>query len=735
MGNQVNITGVGVVSSLGKNLEEHKKNLFSQTEGIKQKRFINGEHELNSYVGAVESELEVPEKYQQETRNFKFAFLAFEEAISSANLQLEEEKDKKIAICLGTSLGGKVLGQELLYSFEDNRLDMSNDLFKKRSLHYIADELIAYHGIKASYYVISTACSASNNAVILGTQLLQDGKCDIAICGGCDELSDISLAGFTSLGAINKESPCQPYSTGSGISLGEGAGFIVLEKNKVGKYGKVLGGSITSDAYHITAPKATGEGAGQIALNLSEQSGVPLNKVDYINGHGTGTRANDGMEKSMIGKNFPLTVRVSSTKGQTGHTLGAAGIIETINCILAIEEKTVPATKTLDSYQEDCFVRNQNIPKDISYALNFSFAFGGNNSGVLLASKDTPEETFLASENIHMDIISHASTLESLEDKSSRYENISKSFSKIRGLRYTDFSPSPKINPAQYRRMDNFSKMIAGTVAKAIERSSLDFKKIDLNKVGILFTTPSGPLEVVEDIEKQIRVEGYHQVSASKFPFTVMNAAAGMLSILFKIKGPVSVISSNVGFADGIIYAEEMMKNEKLSHVLIVSASQWTDFSLFAWEKLGYDPEKFRPSDYCSTLIVGNSSEKREARILGAEQIKYDNKVRTNEEIKHDLISLIEAELPIRGITFDTLKGVVWNANKKTEEKEYDVLRDWLAALDIPVYSLDELDFSSDGAGEELDYVLNKEDLKTGHYLIISYSRFGGLSTVLLEKI
>lgn len=177
------------------------------------------------------------------------------------------------------------------------------------------------------------------------------------------------------------------------------------------------------------------------------------------------------------------------------------------------------------------------------------------------------------------------------------------------------------------------------------------------------------------------------------------------------------------------------MKNEKLSHVLIVSASQWTDFSLFAWEKLGYDPEKFKPSDYCSTLIVGNSSEKSEARIMSAEQIKYDNNVRTHEEIKHDLISLIETELSIKGVPFEELKGVVWNANKKTEEKEYDVFIDWLAALDIPVYSLHELDFSSDGAGEELDYILNKEDLKLGRYLIISYSRFGGISTVLLKKI
>lgn len=731
MGNDVNITGVGIISSLGKNIQEHKKNLFSQAEGIKQKRFTNGNHELNSYVGAVEDELNVPDKYKGESRNFKLAFLAFEEAISSAKLNFSE--NKKIAICLGTSLGGKVLGQKALYDFEDGKRDIPSDMFEKRSLHHIVDELIAYHEIEASYYVISTACSASNNAVILGTQLLQDGKCDIAICGGCDELSDISLAGFTSLGAINEDSPCHPYSTGNGISLGEGAGFIVLEK-KDGRYGKILGGSITSDAYHITAPKATGEGAAQIALNLSQQSGVSLDKIDYVNGHGTGTRANDSMEKSLIGKNFPLTTRVSSTKGQTGHTLGAAGIIETINCILAMEEQKVPATKTIENNTEDHFVRNKNIPKDITYALNFSFAFGGNNSGVLLSKNGTATKTYVSDERVNMNILSHASTFEKLGDLKEKYVEISENTSKITGLRYNDFSSSVKINPAQFRRLDNFSKMSATTVAKAIERSGLDLRKLDLSKIGILFTTSSGPLEVVEDIEKQIRVDGYDQVSASKFPFTVMNAAAGMLSILFKIKGPVSVIASNVGFADGITYAEEMMKNEKLSHILIVSASQWTDLSLLAWEKLGYDTDKFIPADYCSVMLIENSSNITEAKILGAEQIKYDNVKKSEEEIREYLNTIIELELSKNSIKFENIKGIVWNANKKTEAKEYCVVEKWLESTDIPIYKLDELSFSSDGSGEELDFILNNNRLIRGIYLIIAYSRFGGISIVLMEK-
>ncbi|WP_240424549.1 beta-ketoacyl-[acyl-carrier-protein] synthase family protein [Lactococcus allomyrinae] len=396
MVHNVNITGVGIVSSLGLGIEEHKRNLFGQVDAIQQRQFTNNEHILDSYVGIVEQNLNVPEKYKNETKNFKLAFLAFEEALSSAKFNFKN-KEQRIAICLGTSLGGKTSGQEALYAFEDGNYDLEEEMFEKRSLHHIADELIAYHGLVASYYVISTACSASNNAVILGTQLLQDDKCDVAICGGCDELSDISLAGFSSLGAINIESSCNPYSLGKGISLGEGAGFIVLEKNSPRNYGKILGGSITSDAYHITAPKATGEGAAQIAYNLSDQTGILLDKIDYINGHGTGTRANDSMERAMIEKNFPVETKISSTKGQTGHTLGAAGIIEIINCILAMQEQRVPATKTLPSEEnpmETNFIKNKNFNKKINYALNFSFAFGATIVASFLLKIKCPKKHF-----------------------------------------------------------------------------------------------------------------------------------------------------------------------------------------------------------------------------------------------------------------------------------------------------------------------------------------------------
>ena len=728
----VYISGVGIVSSLGKNYEEHKENLFELKEGISRNSYENHGFVLESYTGKVQYDPKVPKQYKDETRHFRFAFKAFEEALASSGVNLGNHKN--IAVCLGTSLGGKVAGQEALYRFESGDLQVEAELLEKTSVHHIADELMAYHGIVGASYVISTACSASNNAVILGTQLLQDGECDLAICGGCDELSDISLAGFTSLGAINVEMPCQPYSSGKGINLGEGAGFVVLVKEKaLAKYGKIIGGLITSDAYHITAPKPTGEGAAQIAKQLVAKAGIEFKDIDYINGHGTGTQANDKMEKNMYTKLFPQTTLISSTKGQTGHTLGAAGIIELINCIAAIEEQYVPATRNVigtDDFPQN-FVYNKKKKHNIKNVLNFSFAFGGNNSGVLLASLDSSLETFAPEKDLKLAILGSASSLQKDHSSFVQYEEVASDFNDFKALRFKSAVPPKAINPAQFRKMDDLSKLVAVTTAKALETSQINMKKIDTSKVGIVFTTPSGPVDVVEGIEKQITTEGYAHVSASRFPYTVMNAAAGMLSIMFKIKGPLSVISTNAGAIDGIQYSKEMMKNDGLDYVLLVSAHQWTDMSLMWWEQLGYNSTDYVGADYCSVQVLSRHKTGDNPILLGSKQLKYSNK--TLHEISSIFDRSFKELISNLHLSPKDIKGIVWNERKKIDSLDYDFLQKISEQYQFPNLGQGQFNFSSNGAGEELDFITNA-NLSPGYYLALSYSKFGGISFAVIEK-
>lgn len=728
----VYVSGVGVVSSLGKNFNEHKKNLFELKDGIFKYSYENHGFILESYTGKGKDNLDVPMQYKDETRNFKFAFQAFREALVSSGVDLTSYKN--IAVCLGTSLGGKVAGQKALYRFEEGDFQIEEELLGKTSVHHIADELMAYHKITGSSYVISTACSASNNAVILGTQLLQDGKCDLAICGGCDELSDISLAGFTSLGAINTDMPCQPYSAGKGINLGEGAGFVVLVKDKsFAKYGKIIGGHITSDAYHITAPKPTGEGAFKIANYLVSKAGIDFKDIDYINGHGTGTLANDKMEKNLYTKLFPETTLISSTKGQTGHTLGAAGIIELINCLAAIEEQTVPATKNDIGVVgfPDNFVYNRKRKHSIKNVLNFSFAFGGNNSGVLLSSLDSPLETFEPENDVTMSILASAASIQNDKQTPFKYEEVSSTINDFKALRYLGGVAPKTINPAQFRKMDDFSKLVAVTTAQALSESNLNLKKVDTSKIGILFTTPSGPVEVVEGIEKQIITEGYAHVSASRFPFTVMNAAAGMLSIIFKINGPLSVIATNSGTLDGIQYAQEMMRNDNLDYVLLVSAHQWTDMSLMWCQQMGYDSQSFIGADYCSVQVLSRHGDQNHLQVLGSKQLKYSSK--TIDEISTIFDEALQDLLLKLNVAMKDIKGVVWNESKKIKSIDYDFLCKLQEKYQLSNLGQGQFSFSSNGAGEELDYIVNSS-IDAGYYLLLSYSKFGGISFALVKK-
>ena len=728
----VYVSGVGIVSSLGKNYAEHKANLFAMKDGISKNLYQNHDWTLEAYTGRIFDDPEVPECYQKETRNFKFAFAALQEALASSGVDLKNYH--KVALCLGTSLGGKVAGQEALYRFLDGDRQIEAELMGITSVHHIADELMAYHDIVGSSYVISTACSASNNAVILGTQLLQAGDCDLAICGGCDELSDISLAGFTSLGAISANMACQPYSSGKGINLGEGAGFVILVKDKaLAKYGKIIGGVITSDAYHITAPKPTGEGAAHIAQTLVEKAGIDFEAIDYINGHGTGTQANDKMEKNMYEKFFPETTLISSTKGQTGHTLGAAGVIELINCLAAIEEQTVPATKNTIGHEgfPDNFIYNQKRKHHIKNAMNFSFAFGGNNSGVLLSSLDSELETFPADSDVTLTLLASASSLDKAVQDSKQYELCGNDFNDIKAYRFKKAMPPKTINPAQFRKMDNFSKLVALTTDKALRASGLNLKKMDTSKVGIVFATPLGPVEVVEGIEEQITKDGYAHVSASRFPFTVMNAAAGMLSILFKIKGPVSVISTNSGAIDGIQYAKEMMRNDHVDHVILVSANQWTEFNMLWWQQMAYDEQTFVGADYCSAQILSRKAQENEAVILGSRQLKYGGK--SLEEVKAIFDAAFTELLSDLALTKTDIKACIWNSRKKIASTDYDFLSGLADVYGYQNLAEGQFAFASNGAGEELDFVVN-EDLASGHYLVLSYSKFGGISFAIVKK-
>ena len=286
---------------------------------------------------------------------------------------------------------------------------------------------------------------------------------------------------------------------------------------------------------------------------------------------------------------------------------------------------------------------------------------------------DSSLETFAPEKDLKLAILGSASSLQKDHSSFVQYEEVASDFNDFKALRFKSAVPPKAINPAQFRKMDDLSKLVAVTTAKALETSQINMKKIDTSKVGIVFTTPSGPVDVVEGIEKQITTEGYAHVSASRFPYTVMNAAAGMLSIMFKIKGPLSVISTNAGAIDGIQYSKEMMKNDGLDYVLLVSAHQWTDMSLMWWEQLGYNSTDYVGADYCSVQVLSRHKTGDNPILLGSKQLKYSNK--TLHEISSIFDRSFKELISNLHLSPKDIKGIVWNERKKIDSLDYDFLQ------------------------------------------------------------
>ena len=236
---------------------------------------------------------------------------------------------------------------------------------------------------------VATACSSSANAFAYAERLMRLGLCDAAVVGGVDTLCDSVLFGFNSLGLVST-APCRPFDVArDGISLGEAAGFALLERAGVGPW--LLGHGESSDAHHMSAPHPQGEGARRAIGRALTGTGIAAAQIDYINLHGTASRKNDEVEAAVVAELFPATTSASSTKGWTGHTLGAAGMLEAVITCLALENDFAPGTLNCDTPDgpHGASILRHNLEKPVRYALSHSFGFGGSNC-VLLFGRERP---------------------------------------------------------------------------------------------------------------------------------------------------------------------------------------------------------------------------------------------------------------------------------------------------------------------------------------------------------
>ncbi len=388
---RIAVTGIGVFCSIGKNVEEFTQSLKDGQSGIGPITLFD----TSKYPCKIGAEIREyrPEKLfgkkdlKKLSRTDQFGLVASEEAMRASGIHsyLSEE----VGVCLGAGAGG-------MFEAETYHREVLTKGKSRPSLlwpfipSYTTDRVAERFGFSGPKFTVTTACSSSATAIGYGADLIRSGKSKAVLCGGSEGLSELTFGGFSSLKAMDP-SPCKPFDRKrAGMSLGEGAGILILEdleeaeKRGAKILAEFLGYGIGGEAYHITAPEPSGMNEARIMKEALEDSGLAFSEVDYINAHGTGTPLNDKVETLSIKNAFgerAYSIPISSIKSSVGHCLGAAGAIEAIASILSIVHQFVPPTLSHKAGDEDCdldYVPGKAREKKINVVLSNSFAFGGN---------------------------------------------------------------------------------------------------------------------------------------------------------------------------------------------------------------------------------------------------------------------------------------------------------------------------------------------------------------------
>ncbi len=382
-----------LTSALGCGLKELEQALFNQRPGLKPCDLEFAD--INAYIGRVDEIEDSPvvdrlKKY--DCRNNRLAQLAlqqddFEQTVEDAKIRYGPER---IGLFLGTSTSG-ILETESAYSHRDPVTGELPESFRYKETHNnfsVADFVQKYLKLEGPAMVISTACSSSAKVFAEASRFIQSGLCDAAIVGGADSLCLTTLYGFSSLELVSAQ-PCRPADKDrNGLSVGEAGGFALLEKPENGNFKNqisLLGYGESSDAYHMTTPEPEGSGMVQSMQMALKYSRLNPDQISYINLHGTATRTNDSAEDKAVSEIFGSSVPCSSTKGWTGHTLGAAGIAETILCAICLQKNLILGslnTRVIDpDFRSNIILKNRT--EKLTHALSNSFGFGGNNCSLI----------------------------------------------------------------------------------------------------------------------------------------------------------------------------------------------------------------------------------------------------------------------------------------------------------------------------------------------------------------
>ncbi|MDT5028597.1 MAG: 3-oxoacyl-[acyl-carrier-protein] synthase [Micromonosporaceae bacterium] len=614
------VTGVGVLSPLGRDVDEFWANLLAGVSAVSLASAGELAGVLGAYAGRIPDEWLPTGGDASPDRNTTLAIVAATEALRRARLDREAVQRARTGVVLGKCQATR-----------------GAEPGSYRAFHETCDNVADHLNLTGPRVVISTACAAGANAVGMGLDLLRAGSADIVAAGGVDILMRETFAGFSSLKAISP-TPTSPYSRSDGLSLGEGAAFLILEtlahaqERGAPLLAAVAGYGLSADAYHATSPDPSGRGAISAVRRAIRHARLKVEDVSYVNGHGTGTPANDQMERRVMRSLFGDSVRqipISSTKSAIGHTLGAAGAIEAAVCVLAIQRGMLPPTVNVTQPPPDDLdiVPHVGRPARIEVAVSSSYAFGGNNCSVVLA-KVQPNHAPASEVRSRRLVITGLGAVggESLgiAPWHSALMAGQSSVARLRSLNGEpygcDFGAEPypltgrRLAPAGlWRHMDPFARQVLAAAVGAWEDAGLPGQRGGRDEVGMVFATGYGPVRTSARLSDQTAAGD--RPGALEFSNSVVNAAPGAACQALNLRGPTTTVASGgVSAIIALDIAVTLIRNGQADQMIVVAADDLCEVVL---------RERASRDTLARDGIIRPYAQNRSGTVLGAAAVAF----------------------------------------------------------------------------------------------------------------
>lgn len=589
----VAITGIGAVTALGFGVPALWRALAEGTCGIRPIGRFSTEGFSVRTAGMVPVPSAASGGKKTEDLALDFAIAAAAEAARAARLPERGAAPARIAIVFGTSLATHPEG-----------------------IHRLAEITGEQVGARGPRVTISTACSSSANAIGYARDLLLAGVADIVIAGGSDALTEEIFAGFHNLGLLSPDK-CAPFSEPPGTTLGEGAGFLVLERREgddrgLSPIGWVSGYGLSCDAHHATSPDPTGAGVARAARAALADAGLAAEDIDYVNAHGTGTEANDPAEwrgiTAVLGERA-ARVPVSATKSVFGHGQGAAGVLEIIATLLAMQHGAVPQTlhhtRPRPRCPEDPVAQRTPRPHPVAHALCNSSAFGGANAVVAIDAPDRPAPSRTVARR-PVRIAGVGLVLPGPSD----IESIASAGPAETRAGPVPAGPAPRsVAGLDLRGFDPLSRYLTYATAGALRDAGLVLRGPARDRAGLFAALARISPASAHELDDSVQERGLLRLSAPAFTRVVLNASTGACARALQLRGPTTTITTGDGGGlTALVMAAEHLALRDDADVLCVAAADEIDRD--------EPPERLCEAGACLVLAAGEPSPPSKEQVV-----------------------------------------------------------------------------------------------------------------------